>query len=557
MNLMKPILPIAGRLSRIPLATLLFGLLLAGLSLRAICQLFYISQPISLFLLGVLMLGTSALRLAPENGWQSMRESFAEGWARASEWLAVVSWKRLAGFCLFVFTSMLMLGEALFEHFYFHNALIGLLCGLLALWIALRANATPRPAGRALQRIAALGRGRMILLSLLILVIAGELDSGLGSANSSHTATQIRKAIINSIDQNESATETESEKEAEEDRDAAPASAPGPDSSGPAGQKDVINIANGKTRIRINGQGIHISKRKPDGSEETLTVDQSGVSVDGQNHHIERSLNKNIKITRHDPDDEGGFHLDSLALIGVLGLIGLKLLAGGKRRAEQEADTAREDADLAKLQREAADAKLAAMQAQIEPHFLFNTLASIDQLIQSDPARASRVQKSLIQYLRAAIPQIRDDAQRSSLGKQLEMSRAYLEIMQVRMEERLQYEIRISEGLYGAEFPSMMLQTLIENAIKHGLEPRAEGGALIVSAEVGRNRLIVSVEDNGMGCGDADEITGTGLTNIRERLRLLYGDKAGFSLQARVGGGALARIELPYLDETEIQTSQG
>lgn len=553
MNFTKPVLPIAERFSRIPLARLLLGVLLAGLCLRAICRLTGAGQSLSLSLLMLLIIGTAALRLLPANGWQNARKSVLEGWSCASDWLAVVSWKRLAGFCLFAFMAVVMLGEVLFEHFAFDDALVGLLFGLFAIWTALRTAGAPPPASRALQRVAALGWGRMLLLSLLTLIIAGELEGGFKSAVGSHTSALIRNAITTKNDDDESVIE---EDEAPEDGSA---SAPAPESSSPHGEKEVLNFGSGKTRIRIDDQGVRITERHPDGTEtEKLTVDQSGVSVDGNRHLAASSPSKkDITIKLRDPEREDGFHPDSLALIGVLGLIALKLLAGGKRRAEQEADTAREDADLARLQREAADAKLAAMQAQIEPHFLFNTLASIDQLIQSDPARASHVQKSLIQYLRAAIPQIRDDAQRSSLGKQLEMSRAYLEIMQVRMEERLQYEIRISEGLYGAEFPSMMLQTLIENAIKHGLEPRPEGGALTVSAEVGRNRLIVSVEDNGMGCGDAAGVTGTGLANIRERLRLLYGDKAGFSLRARDGGGALARIELPYLDETEAQTPRG
>jgi hypothetical protein len=552
MNFTKPVLPIAERLSRIPLARLLLGVLLAGLCLRAICRLTGAGQSLSLSLLMLLIIGTAALRLLPAKGWQNARESLREGWACASDWLAVVSWKRLAGFCLFAFVAVAILGESLFEHFAFDDALIGLLFGLLAIWIALRTAGAVQPASRLLQRVAALGWGRMLLLSLLTLIIAGELEGGFNSAFRSHTRTLIQNAVTDMNDADEVVID-ETPDEAPEDGSA---SAPTADSGNPDEKKEVLNFGSGKTRIRIDGQGIRITQRNPDGTEtEKVSVDQSGVRVDGND--VATSAKNDITVRLRDPEREGGFHPDSLALIGVLALIALKLLAGGKRRAEQEADTAREDADLARLQREAADAKLAAMQAQIEPHFLFNTLASIDQLIQSDPARASHVQKSLIQYLRAAIPQIRDDAQRSSLGKQLEMSRAYLEIMQVRMEERLQYEIRISEGLYGAEFPSMMLQTLIENAIKHGLEPRPEGGALIVSAEVGRNRLIVSVEDNGMGCGDAAEVTGTGLANIRERLRLLYGDKAGFSLRARDGGGALARIELPYLDDTEAQTPRG
>ena len=111
-----------------------------------------------------------------------------------------------------------------------------------------------------------------------------------------------------------------------------------------------------------------------------------------------------------------------------------------------------------------------ALQAQIEPHFLFNTLASIDQLIQTDPPRASKMQQSLIRYLRSAMPQMRE-GRRPSLGQQVDLCSAFLEIMAVRMEGRLQAVVIVPEGLKSAVFPSMMLQTLVENAIKHGLEP--------------------------------------------------------------------------------------
>jgi len=117
---------------------------------------------------------------------------------------------------------------------------------------------------------------------------------------------------------------------------------------------------------------------------------------------------------------------------------------------------------------------MAAMQAQVEPHFLFNTLASIDHLIEVDPPRASRMQKNLIALLRASMPAMREAPRpwtRAAGGAPL------LEILKVRMEDRLQAEISVAEGLYSADFPPMMLQSLVENAIKHGLEPKPEGGA--------------------------------------------------------------------------------
>ena len=121
---------------------------------------------------------------------------------------------------------------------------------------------------------------------------------------------------------------------------------------------------------------------------------------------------------------------------------------------------------------------MAAMQAQVEPHFLFNTLASIDHLIETDPARASQMQKNLIALLRASMPTMRDTGQNPDgavrdLGRELAVVRPYVEILKVRMEERLDASIAVPDGLLSAEFPAMMIQTLVENAIRHGLEPKA------------------------------------------------------------------------------------
>src|SRR5213075_3196598 len=123
-------------------------------------------------------------------------------------------------------------------------------------------------------------------------------------------------------------------------------------------------------------------------------------------------------------------------------------------------------ADAESLKRQLAEAKMAAMQAQIEPHFLFNTLASIDHLIETDPPRASQMQKNLIALLRASMPSMREKS--TNLGRELDVVRPYLEILKVRMGDRLQPQVAVSEGLYSADFPPMMLQSLVENAIKHG-----------------------------------------------------------------------------------------
>jgi sensor histidine kinase YesM len=228
----------------------------------------------------------------------------------------------------------------------------------------------------------------------------------------------------------------------------------------------------------------------------------------------------------------------------VIGSAIIKIVAGGKRRADLMASQATKRAETEQLERTVLEARMEALQAQIEPHFLFNTLGSIDQLIQTDPPRASRMQQSLIRYLRSAMPQIRDGA-RPTLGQQVELSRAFLEIMAVRMEERLQAIINVPEGLKSAVFPSMMLQTLVENAIKHGLEPKAGGGKLEISAEVVNGQLAVHVLDTGVGFAPQGD-PGVGLANIRERLKVLYKGRAELIITLPAAGGTCATIKVPY-----------
>ena len=244
-----------------------------------------------------------------------------------------------------------------------------------------------------------------------------------------------------------------------------------------------------------------------------------------------------------------GDFLTDLALLWVVASIILKATYKGRVQAEVKAAQATEVAESETLKRQVVEARMAAMQAQVEPHFLFNTLASIDHLIETDPKRASLMQKNLIALLRASMPTMREaNAQGTrDLGRELSVIRPYLEILKVRMEERLQTEIRVSDGLMSAEFPPMMLQSLVENAIKHGLEPRPEGGTLSVGAEIVHGKLAVTVSDSGLGFGQAATAgTGIGLSNIRERLALLYGGRASLTIAAPAGGGTAVTITVPY-----------
>jgi LytS/YehU family sensor histidine kinase len=229
----------------------------------------------------------------------------------------------------------------------------------------------------------------------------------------------------------------------------------------------------------------------------------------------------------------------------VLISFGVKVLAGGKRRAELTAKEATVKADVATLERRLMEAKLATLQAQVEPHFLFNTLALIGQLIETDPPEAARVHAHLIEYLRSTLPQMRA-AGGGTLGKQLELSRAYLSIMQARMKERLKVRFEVPDFLGSAPFPPMMLQILIENSIKHGLEPKIAGGTIVVSARVVGATLHVDVCDDGVGI-DLHANDGVGLANIRERLQLLYGASAELVIEAPAAGGSCASIRLPYV----------
>jgi signal transduction histidine kinase len=237
----------------------------------------------------------------------------------------------------------------------------------------------------------------------------------------------------------------------------------------------------------------------------------------------------------------------SFIFLLVLALFGTKALMGSKKRAEAETQTANAAAERESMQRQLSEAKMQMMQAQVEPHFLFNTLASVEHLIETDPPRASAMQRSLIKYLRAVLPQMRDNALITNLGREADMVLAYLNLLKMRMEERLTVDFDIPEGLRTAAFPPMMLQSMVENAIKHGLEAKPEGGTLKVRADVAHNKLRVIVSDNGLGFGAVpSDGTGLGLMTIRERLKLLHGDQGQLLIAANTPTGVIATIEVPY-----------
>lgn len=237
----------------------------------------------------------------------------------------------------------------------------------------------------------------------------------------------------------------------------------------------------------------------------------------------------------------------NFVLLLVFGLFGMKALLGGKVRAEEKAKAAGISAEREALLRQVSEAQMQMMQAQVEPHFLFNTLASVEYLIETDPPRAAAMQRSLISYLRAVLPQMRDNAAKTNLGREAEMVKSYLELLKMRMEERLNIDFILPDSLRNASFPPMMLQSLVENAIKHGLEVKAEGGTLQFRAEVIGTNLRVTVRDDGLGFGAVPSNgTGLGLQNIRERLKLIYKNKAQIVITPNQPSGVCVTIEIPY-----------
>ena len=251
------------------------------------------------------------------------------------------------------------------------------------------------------------------------------------------------------------------------------------------------------------------------------------------------------KVTRYHKQASTWFR--SFVFLLVLALFATKALVGGKKRADALTQSANAAAERESMQRQLSEARMQMMQAQVEPHFLFNTLASVEHLIETNPPRASAMQRSLIQYLRAVLPQMRENAVVTNLGREVDMVTAYLNLLKMRMEERLTVELHIPDGLRTAAFPPMMLQSMVENAIKHGLECKPEGGTLRISADVSHGKLRVTVADNGVGFGVMpSDGTGLGLPTIRERLKLLHGDAGQLHITANVPHGVIAVIEVPY-----------
>jgi sensor histidine kinase YesM len=225
-----------------------------------------------------------------------------------------------------------------------------------------------------------------------------------------------------------------------------------------------------------------------------------------------------------------------LGLVTAAAALVRERLAGAERRALAL------ELDRSRLEKQAVDARLALLQAQIEPHFLFNTLANVQALVESGSPRAAEVLKSLIAYLRAAMPRLHD--QQATLAHELSLVRAYLALMQMRMPDRLSFELRADPEMQGQRFPAMALLTLVENAVRHGIDPAEAGGHIEVGAARMDNDLRVWVSDSGVGMSEHAR-PGLGLANLRSRVAAAFGPGAALTLSENSPHGLRAEIRWP------------
>jgi len=194
------------------------------------------------------------------------------------------------------------------------------------------------------------------------------------------------------------------------------------------------------------------------------------------------------------------------------------------------------------LERQMTEARLQSLRAQIEPHFLFNTLANVHRLYQTDPGLGRKMLANFVAYLRAALPQMRRDE--TTLTQEVELARAYLDVLQVRMGERLRFRFDVPKDLGALPFPPLALSTLTENAVKHGLNPLPEGGSIEIAARVEDKQLKVEVADTGAGLRQISG-SGAGLANLRARLAAFYGETASLAIEGNTPRGIRATIAVP------------
>ena len=203
------------------------------------------------------------------------------------------------------------------------------------------------------------------------------------------------------------------------------------------------------------------------------------------------------------------------------------------------------DLERSELARQALDARLKLMQAQVAPHFLFNTLANVQALVDLGSPQAPVLLRSLTAYLRAAVPQLHKGG--NTIGQEVRLVEAYLKLMHMRMPDRLHFSLQVDQSVISVPCPAMTLLTLVENAVRHGIDPSEDGGTIEISIVRRGMRCLARVSDTGVGFGKAGE-PGTGLATLRERLALTFGGDAQLRLVARHPHGVCAEVEFPALE---------
>ena len=187
--------------------------------------------------------------------------------------------------------------------------------------------------------------------------------------------------------------------------------------------------------------------------------------------------------------------------------------------------------------------RLHLLQAQVAPHFLFNTLANVQALVDAGSPHASAVLRSLTAYLRAAVPRLHDSD--ATIERELQLVRPYLELMQMRMPDRLQYAMNVDPSALKIRCPPTTLLTLVENAVRHGIDPSEEGGRIDVDITRSGERCVVRVTDTGAGLHQSANGLGTGLTTLRERLQLIFGEAAQLRLKSGALRGVAVEVDIP------------
>jgi signal transduction histidine kinase len=246
-----------------------------------------------------------------------------------------------------------------------------------------------------------------------------------------------------------------------------------------------------------------------------------------------------------DPERLEGF--TNLSILGVL--LGPWVALGALVR-QKEALARHQALEFAlarsELERQVLDARLSRLQAQVAPHFLFNTLANVQALVDAGSPQAAAVLRSLVAYLRTAVPRL--DEPDTTLGDELRQARAYLELMHMRMPDRLHFTVRVDDEALALRCPPLTLLTLVENAVRHGIDPSEDGGRIDIEIHRVGNRCRIRVSDTGVGMREGDNGPGTGLAGLRQRLELVFGGDSSLRLGSQEPHGTLAELELPAIE---------